>query len=158
MTKAKEKNYVAIAARYAGDVVSGKILACQWAIKACRRQIDDLEKVKSKSYAYKFDKDSASRICRFIELPPHIKGERAPVFILDCGCARRSYPGARPALLRKQSNRLYHQGFEGVMFIGIVGTVTGAGTAALTIRRPPEAYHPRCRDACSRSHSGHLTV
>ncbi len=39
MTKAKEKNYVAIAARYAGDVVSGKILACQWTIKACQRQI-----------------------------------------------------------------------------------------------------------------------
>jgi phage terminase large subunit-like protein len=77
MTRTKEKNYVAIAARYAGDVVSGKILACQWTIKACRRQIDDLEKVKLKSYPYKFDKDKASRICRFIEMLPHIKGEWA---------------------------------------------------------------------------------
>jgi phage terminase large subunit-like protein len=77
MTKPKEKNYVAIAARYAGDVVSGKILACKWTIKACQRQIDDLEKAKSKSYLYKFDKEKASRICRFIELLPHIKGEWA---------------------------------------------------------------------------------
>ena len=51
MNRTKEKNYVAIAARYAGDVVSGKILACQWTIKACQRQIDDLEKAKSKSYS-----------------------------------------------------------------------------------------------------------
>lgn len=77
MTKAKEKNYVAIAARYAGDVVSGKILACKWTVKACQRQIEDLEKAKSKSYPYKFDKEQASRICRFIELLPHIKGEWA---------------------------------------------------------------------------------
>jgi len=39
MTKSKPRNYVAIAARYAGDVVSGKILACQWTIKAARAQI-----------------------------------------------------------------------------------------------------------------------
>ncbi len=77
MTRTKEQNYVAIAERYAGDVVSGKILACQWAIKACQRQIDDLEKAKSKSYTYKFDRDKASRICRFIEMLPHIKGEWA---------------------------------------------------------------------------------
>jgi len=39
MTQSKPRNYVAIAARYAGDVVSGKILACQWTIKAARAQI-----------------------------------------------------------------------------------------------------------------------
>src|SRR5512145_1128022 len=77
MTKPKEKNYIAIAARYAGDVVSGRILACQWTIKSCQRQIDDLEKAKSKSFPYRFDKEKASRICRFIELLPHIKGKWA---------------------------------------------------------------------------------
>jgi phage terminase large subunit-like protein len=77
MTRSKDKNYVAIAARYAGDVVSGKILACQWTIKACQRQINDLEMAKSKTYPYKFDRDKASRICRFIEMLPHIKGEWA---------------------------------------------------------------------------------
>jgi phage terminase large subunit-like protein len=77
MTRTKEKNHVAVAARYAGDVVSGKIPACQWTIKACQRQITDLEKAKSKDYPYKFDRDKASRICRFIEMLPHIKGEWA---------------------------------------------------------------------------------
>jgi phage terminase large subunit-like protein len=77
MTRTKDKNYVAIAERYAGGVVSGKIVACQWTIKACRRQIDDLEKAKSKESPYKFDKKKASRICRFIEMLPHIKGEWA---------------------------------------------------------------------------------
>jgi phage terminase large subunit-like protein len=77
MTRTKDKNYVAIAARYAGDVVSGKILACQWTIKACQRQINDLQKAKSKEFPYKFDKDKAARICRFIEMLPHIKGEWA---------------------------------------------------------------------------------
>jgi hypothetical protein len=77
MIKSKLRNYVAIAARYAEDVVSGKISACQWTIKACRRQIEDLERAKSKSYPYKFDKDKASRVCRFIEMLRHIKGEWA---------------------------------------------------------------------------------
>ena len=71
MTKRKEKNFVAIAARYAEEMVSRKILACQWTIKACQRQIDDLEKAKCREYAFKFDKEKASRICRFIEMLPH---------------------------------------------------------------------------------------
>ena len=77
MTKAKAKDFVAIAARYAGEVVSGKIPACQWTIKACRRQLDDLERAKSNDFPYRFDKRKASRICEFIELLPHIKGEWA---------------------------------------------------------------------------------
>jgi hypothetical protein len=77
MTRTKEKHFVAVASRYAGDVVSGKILACQWTIKACKRQIDDLENAKLKSYPYRFDKDKASRVCQFIEMLPHIKGEWA---------------------------------------------------------------------------------
>jgi phage terminase large subunit-like protein len=60
MTRVKEKNFVAIAARYAGDVVSGKILACQWTVKACQRQIDDLEKAKSKEYPYRFSEYSTA--------------------------------------------------------------------------------------------------
>ena len=75
MTRAKSKNYVAVAERYAGDVVSGKIPACQWTIKACRRQIGDLERAKSREFPYRLDREKASRICRFIEILPHIKGQ-----------------------------------------------------------------------------------
>ena len=77
MTRAKAKDYVAIAEGYAADVVSGRIPACQWAVKACRRQLDDLERAKSGDFPHRFDKEKASRICEFIELLPHIKGEWA---------------------------------------------------------------------------------
>jgi hypothetical protein len=53
MTRTKQKNYVAAAARYAEDVVSGKVPACEWAVKACRRQLDDLGKAKSREFPYK---------------------------------------------------------------------------------------------------------
>jgi phage terminase large subunit-like protein len=76
MTRAEAKDFVRIATRYAGELVSKKIPACQWTIKACRRQLDDFEKAKSKSFPYRFDKKKASRICEFIELLPHIKGEQ----------------------------------------------------------------------------------
>jgi phage terminase large subunit-like protein len=73
----KRRDYVGIARRYAQDVVSGKIAACKWTIRACRRQLDDLEKAKSREWPYRFDREKASRICRFIEKLPHIKGKWA---------------------------------------------------------------------------------
>ena len=36
------KDYVAIANEYIEDVLSGKIIACQWTRLACQRQRDDL--------------------------------------------------------------------------------------------------------------------
>ena len=72
MTRAKD--YVAIAKGYAADVVSGKVPACQWAVKACRRQLDNLEIAKRGEFPYRFDREKASRICRFIEMLPHITG------------------------------------------------------------------------------------
>ena len=77
MRQEKRKDYVGIARRYAQDVVSGKIAACKWTVRACRRQLDDLEKAKSREWPYEFDRDKATRICRFIEKLPHIKGEWA---------------------------------------------------------------------------------
>jgi phage terminase large subunit-like protein len=71
-----DKNYVAIAKRYAEGVVSGKIIACEWVKKACQRQIGDLKRW-SKSGPYRFDSKKANRICQFAEGLPHIKGEWA---------------------------------------------------------------------------------
>jgi phage terminase large subunit-like protein len=73
MTK-ETKNYPAIAKQYAGGVVSGEIPACEWTRKACRRQLADLER---KDFNYRYDEKKASRVCRFIEMLPHIKGEWA---------------------------------------------------------------------------------
>lgn len=68
------RDYIAIAATYAADVVVGRIPACKWVKLACERQQKDL---KRKDLAYTFDHDKAARVCRFIELLPHIKGEWA---------------------------------------------------------------------------------
>jgi len=73
----KPRNSVAIARAYAGAVVAGEIPACKWTIKACERQLEDLKRQKSKEWPYKFDPDKASRVCRFIEKLPHIKGDWA---------------------------------------------------------------------------------
>jgi len=70
------RNYVAIATKYAKQVVSGKIDACLYVKQACQRQLDDLKKEK-KAWKYSFDHERAEHICRFIEKLPHIKGKWA---------------------------------------------------------------------------------
>jgi len=76
------------ATRYASDVVDGKIVSCRWHFLACRRHLQDLQRSDSDpSWPYVFNPlltDStgkeyrpAERICRFLELMPHIKGDWA---------------------------------------------------------------------------------
>lgn len=67
-------NYVGLANEYINNVITGKILASKFVIQACKRQRKDL---KRKNFEYEFSEDRANRICRFIELLPHIKGELA---------------------------------------------------------------------------------
>jgi phage terminase large subunit-like protein len=69
--------HVEKANRYAKAVVSGKILACKWVRLACQRHLDDLKRAKTRAFPYKFDPDRAGRVCRFIELFPHVKGHWA---------------------------------------------------------------------------------
>ena len=71
------RDYCAIAARYAKEVVAGKIPAGRYVKAACRRQIEDLKRWKGKGSPYIFDKARAAKVCRFIELLPHIKGPKA---------------------------------------------------------------------------------
>ena len=54
-------------------VLAGKIPACHWVKRACLRQRKDLKR----KWAYRFDEESASRVCEFIEQLPHVKGEWA---------------------------------------------------------------------------------
>lgn len=72
-----EAPHVAAGNKYAKDVVAGKIPACKWVRLACQRHLDDLARVKDRTFAYRFDARTAERWCRFIELLPHIKGEWA---------------------------------------------------------------------------------
>lgn len=68
----KERDFCAIANRYARDVVSGKEIANKWHIKACKRHLDDLKK---KRWPYVFDEWHGNDICLFIEELPHVEGE-----------------------------------------------------------------------------------
>jgi phage terminase large subunit-like protein len=73
-----DKPYVEIAARYARDVVEGRVLACRWTRLACQRHLRDLERAQSEDgWKYQFDVAKAERACRFIELLPHTKGRWA---------------------------------------------------------------------------------
>tara|TARA_R100001244_G_scaffold47793_2_gene42611 strand:- start:6766 stop:8448 length:1683 start_codon:yes stop_codon:yes gene_type:complete len=55
-------------------VVAGKIAACHWVRKACQRHLDDRAWEKDKAYLYRFDRDKAEKVCRFLELLPHVAG------------------------------------------------------------------------------------
>jgi phage terminase large subunit-like protein len=70
--------FVAAATAYAKAVVARKVPACKWVVAACRRQLEDLKRARSdKAWPYRFDKAKAEKVCRFIELLPHIKGPKA---------------------------------------------------------------------------------
>ncbi|AIY65189.1 terminase large subunit [Pseudoalteromonas piratica] len=61
--------------KYARDIVAGKIPASQLTVLACKRHLEDLKKQTDKIYPYRFDKDKAERVCRFVQKLPHTKGE-----------------------------------------------------------------------------------
>lgn len=80
------KDYAGIATQYARDVVDGNIVACKWVRLACRRHLNDLERA-AQGWKYEWNPElttaegkayrPADRVCHFIELLPHIKGEWA---------------------------------------------------------------------------------
>jgi phage terminase large subunit-like protein len=71
------RDYVAIATDYAQDVVAGRILACKWTKLACERQLADLAQQDTDDFPYRFERTAAAKVCRFVELLPHIKGKWA---------------------------------------------------------------------------------
>ncbi|MBO4334431.1 MAG: terminase large subunit [Desulfovibrio sp.] len=72
--KSTNKDFATIANEYARKVVSGKIIACAHVRNACKRHLDDLKESRKKSYAYRFDKTAANRICTFATMMVHVKG------------------------------------------------------------------------------------
>ena len=69
------RDYVAVLNGYAGDVVSGKVVACRWVRLACQRHLDDLERARTDpAWPYRFDPWNAGNICDFAEKLPHIEG------------------------------------------------------------------------------------
>lgn len=78
--------------QYAVDVVEGRIVAGRYAILACQRHLDDLEKSKLAPYKYIFDIEKANDILDFAETLTIAEGEEEipvnlegfQVFILGC--------------------------------------------------------------------------
>jgi phage terminase large subunit-like protein len=71
------QDFCAIAIEYAKQVVARKIPASKFVIAACKRQLDDLKRWSKPSAPYQFDRQKANRVCKFIQLLPHIKGPKA---------------------------------------------------------------------------------
>lgn len=61
--------------QYAVDVVEGRIIAGRYAILACQRHLDDLEKSKLAPYKYEFDIEKANDILDFAETLTIAEGE-----------------------------------------------------------------------------------
>lgn len=85
-------------------MLEDRIPACKWVRLACRRQVEDLKRYPSRDCAFYFDEAEAGRICRFIELLPHTKGELRgqrirlepwQVFILSCVFGWKAHDGTR---------------------------------------------------------------
>lgn len=99
------RDFLSIARDYRASVASGKVKACKWVKLACKRQDDDLKRFE-KHGSYAWNEAEAVRVCQFVELLTHTKGELAgqrihlepwQVFILSTvfGWRRRSDGGRR---------------------------------------------------------------
>jgi phage terminase large subunit-like protein len=73
-TGAKFGPHVRAAVDYAKAVDAGVIPAGKFVVAACRRFLADRER---KGWKYRFDSVAAERVCKFIELLPHVKGHWA---------------------------------------------------------------------------------
>ena len=62
---------------YVKGVSDGSIVACKWIKQAVKRHIRDIESAKDKGWAYEFNEEKGDKVCRFMELLPHVKGEWA---------------------------------------------------------------------------------
>lgn len=80
------RDYAAIATQYARDVVGGTILSNKWVRLAGQRHLDDLQR-DAEGWRYTWNVELVTtegkpyrpveRVCTFIELLPHIKGDWA---------------------------------------------------------------------------------
>lgn len=73
------RDYIAIAAQYQADILSGQIPACKYVKQACERNRRDLDRQESDGFPFLFDPASGRRICQMAEMLPHIKGPEARV-------------------------------------------------------------------------------
>lgn len=74
--------YIERALGYAQRVARGQETAGRLERLMCERYLRDLERADTEGFPYVLDEAAGSRVCRFLELLPHIKGQWArPVYI-----------------------------------------------------------------------------
>lgn len=76
MSSTASKEFCKIAVQYEADVLSGKVLACEFVKKAVRRNQEDRRRYKEHGL-YAFSESEGNRVCKFIELLTHTKGALA---------------------------------------------------------------------------------
>lgn len=69
--------HVVAAEKYCRDVVAGRIPAGKWTVLAARRHLEDRKRERTRAFRFKFEPERAERVCRFLELLPHVKGKWA---------------------------------------------------------------------------------
>ncbi len=72
-----DRNFAKIAATYARDVVAGRVIAGLLVRLACVRHLDGLRQQRTKAYPYRLDAAAGAKVCKFLELMPHVKGKWA---------------------------------------------------------------------------------
>lgn len=80
------KDYAAVATQYARDITEGRMLSNKWARLACQRHLNDLKRAEQ-GWRYVWNPvlpvdegkiaTPVERVCAFIEMLPHIKGDWA---------------------------------------------------------------------------------
>ncbi|MFW5407733.1 terminase large subunit [Pectobacterium brasiliense] len=147
------------AMQYARDVISGKILAGRYIKLACQRHIDDLQRsINDKDYAYRFDREKAERVCRFVQLLPHSSGdwkgqkltaEPWQLFIFSCifgwlrkDTKKRRFTEAYIRVARKNGKSFFAAGIGMYMFCADGENAAEVYCGATQMRQAKKVFTP----------------
>jgi phage terminase large subunit-like protein len=134
---------------YANKVVSGKVVAGELHVLACKRHLNDLKKQRTEDFPYYYDPKKASEIIDYAETLTIAEGaEPKPVRLLDCqafdlGCTfgwfkvsnnkrrfRRRYKS-----MARQNGKTFENGIMGTYIAGFGGYYYGKLFTVATKKR-----------------------
>ena len=134
---------------YASRVVSGKVVAGELHILACKRHLDDLKRQRSEDFPYYYDPDKASEVIYYAETLTIAEGtEPKPVKLLDCqafdlGCTFGWYKVSnnkrrfrrRYKSMARQNGKTFENGIMGTYIAGFGGYMYGKLFTVATKKR-----------------------
>src|SRR5207237_639823 len=68
------RDFSAVAREYERQILAGEIVACKFVRQAVQRNVDDLARQDDPRFPFHYDAAKATRVCKFIECLPHVKG------------------------------------------------------------------------------------